>query len=138
MPRKKKTTDEQLADAELEEKKLKDIIKKKNEQLKIIENRKKQLTARKDNEKQKARTHHFCEIAGTLYKVLGRDFEDGDVERLENFLNGQEQRGGYFSKAMNTRPETEIDTNESEPATEEQQFSDATKSGLCIQGNYDG
>lgn len=138
MPRKKKTTDEQLADAELEEKKLKDIIKKKNEQLKIIENRKKQLTARKDNEKQKARTHHFCEIAGTLYKILGREFEDGDVERLENFLNGQEQRGGYFSKAMNTRPETEIDTNESEPATEEQQFSDATKSGLCIQGNYDG
>lgn len=138
MPRKKKTTDEQLADAELEEKKLKDSIKKKNEQLKIIENRKKQLTARKDNEKQKARTHHFCEIAGTLYKVLGRDFEDGDVERLENFLNGQEQRGGYFSKAMNTRPETEVDTNESEPATEEQQFSDATKSGLCIQGNYDG
>ena len=138
MPRKKKTTDEQLADAELEAKKLIDSIKKKNEQLKIIENRKKQLTARKDNEKQKARTHHFCEIAGTLYKVLGRDFEDGDVERLENFLNGQEQRGGYFSKAMNTRPETEIDTNESEPTTQEQHFSDASESGLCIQGNYDG
>ena len=138
MPRKKKTTDEQLADAELEAKKLIDSIKKKNEQLKIIENRKKQLTARKDNEKQKARTHHFCEIAGTLYKVLGRDFEDGDVERLENFLNGQEQRGGYFSKAMNTRPETEIDTNESEPTTQEQHFSDASESGLCIQGKYDG
>lgn len=138
MPRKKKTTDEQLADAELEAQKLKDSIKKKNEQLKIIENRKKQLTARKNNEKQKARTHHFCEIAGTLYKVLGRDFEDGDVERLEIFLNGQEQRGGYFSKAMNTRPETEVDTNESESASEEQQFSDASESGLCIQGNYDG
>ena len=138
MPRKKKTTDEQLADAELEAQKLIDSIKKKNEQLKIIENRKKQLTARKDNEKQKARTHHFCEIAGTLYKVLGRDFEDGDVERLENFLNGQEQRGGYFSKAMNTKPETEVDTNESEPTTEEQHFSDASESGLCIQGNYDG
>ena len=112
MPRKKKTTDEQLADAELEEQKLKAIIEKKNEQLKIIANRKKQLTARKDNEKQKARTHHFCEIAGTLYKILGRDFEDGDVERLENFLNGQEQRGNYFSKAMNTKPETEVDSNE--------------------------
>ena len=107
MPRKKKTTDEQLADAELEAQKLIDSIKKKNEQLKIIENRKKQLTARKDNEKQKARTHHFCEIAGTLYKILGREFEDGDVERLENFLNGQEQRGGYFSKAMNPTPEIE-------------------------------
>jgi len=111
MPRKKKTTDEQLADAELEEQKLKATIEKKNEKLKIIANRKKQLTARKDSEKQKARTHHFCEIAGTLYKILGRDFEDGDVERLENFLNGQEQRGDYFSKAMNTRPETEVDTN---------------------------
>ena len=138
MPRKKKTTDEQLADAELEAQKLIDSIKKKNEQLKIIENRKKQLTARKNNEEQKARTHHFCEIAGTLYKVLGRDFENGDVERFENFLNGQEQRGGYFSKAMNTRPETEVDTNESEPTTEEQHFSDASESGLCIQGNYDG
>ena len=118
MPRKKKTTDEQLADAELEAQKLKAIIEKKNEQLKIIANRKKQLTARKDNEKQKARTHHFCEIAGTLYKVLGREFEDGDVERLENFLNQQEQRGSYFSKAMNARPELEVDTNESESANE--------------------
>ena len=63
--------------------------------------------------KRKARTHHFCEIAGTLYKVLGREFEDGDVERLENFLNGQEQWGDYFSKAMNARPETEVNTNES-------------------------
>ncbi len=138
MPRKKKTTDEQLADAELEAQKLIDSIKKKNEQLKIIENRKKQLTARKDNEKQKARTHHFCEIAGILYKILGRDFEDGDVERLENFLNGQEQRGSYFSKAMNTKPEMEVDTNESESATEEKQLSDATESGFCIQGNHDG
>ena len=138
MPRKKKTTDEQLADAELEEQKLKAIIEKKNEQLKIIANRKKQLNARKDDEKQKARTHHFCEIAGMLYKILGRDFEDGDVERLENFLNSQEQRGGYFSKAMNTRPETEVDTNESESANEEQHFSNATESRLCIQGNYDG
>ena len=112
MPRQKKTTGEQLADTELEEQKLKAIIEKKNEQLKIIANRKKQLTARKDNEEQKARTHHFCEIAGTLYKILGRDFEDGDVERLENFLNGQEQRGNYFSKAMNTKPETEVDSNE--------------------------
>ena len=112
MPRQKKTTDEQLADAELEEQKLKESIKKKNEQLKIIANRKKQLTARKDNEKQKARTHHFCEIAGTLYKVLGREFEDGDVERLEKFLNQQEQRGSYFSKAMNARPEPEGDSNE--------------------------
>ena len=113
MPRRKKTTDEQLADAELEEQKLKAIIEKKNEQLKIIANHKKQLTARKNDEKQKARTHHFCEIAGTLYKVLGREFEDGDVERLENFLNGQEQWGDYFSKAMNARPETEVNTNES-------------------------
>ena len=40
------------------------------------------------------------------------EFEDGDVERLENFLNGQEQRGSYFSKAMNTKPETEVDSNE--------------------------
>lgn len=107
MPRQRKTTEEQLADAELEEQKLKAIIEKKNEQLKIIANRKKQLTARKNDEKQKTRTHHFCEIAGTLYKVLGREFEDGDVERLENFLNGQEQRGGYFSKAMNPTPEIE-------------------------------
>ena len=28
--------------------------------------------------------------------------------------------------------------NESELAVEEQQFSDASESGLCIQGNYDG
>ena len=96
-----------MADAELEEQKLIEIIKKKNERLKIIENRKKQLNARKNDEKQKARTHHLCQIGGMIYKILGREFEDGDVERLENFLNGQEQRGGYFSKAMNPAPEIE-------------------------------
>jgi len=107
VPRQKKTTEEQLAETELEEQKLKELIEKKKKQLSAIANRKKQLSARQTDEKQKARTHHLCQIGGMIYKILSREFEDGDVERLENFLNGQEQRGGYFSKAMNPAPEIE-------------------------------
>ena len=50
------------------------------------------------------RTKHLIEIGGTVYSILGREFIEGDIERLAAFLKGQDSRGGYFSKAMNDLP----------------------------------
>ena len=49
-------------------------------------------------------------MGGTIYSVLGREYAEGDIERLAAFLKGQDNRGGYFTKAMNdfsTAPEKE-------------------------------
>lgn len=79
-----------------------------DERLEEIEEKQKQLKAqaqmlkaRKSTEERKKRTKHLIEMGGTVYSVLGREFLDGDVERLAAFLKGQESRGEYFSKAMN-------------------------------------
>jgi len=55
-----------------------------------------------------AQGNQYLESALKRLEVIRQD----EQKRLENFLNGHEQRGGYFSKAMNTRPETEVDSNE--------------------------
>ena len=44
-------------------------------------------------------------------ETVGREFIDGDIERLTAFLKGQENRGEYFSKAMNENTETSDSNN---------------------------
>ncbi len=76
-------------------------LKEKQKQLKEQE---KKLKAKKSAEDRKIRTRHLIEVGGTIYSVLGREFVEGDVERLTAFLKGQDNRGGYFTKAMNNFP----------------------------------
>ena len=38
----------------------------------------------------------------TVEKVLGRPIEQEELPKLLNFLKQQEERGQYFSKAMNS------------------------------------
>ena len=85
-----KTYDEQLAELE-----------KKLEQIK---DQKRKLKAKHTKDERKKRTHHLIEIGGAVYSVLEREFVEGDVERLTSFLKGQDNRGGYFSRAMNDFP----------------------------------
>ena len=85
-----KTYEEKLAELE-----------KKQEQLKDL---KRQLKAKHTKDERKKRTHHLIEIGGAVYSVLEREFVEGDVERLISFLKGQDNRGGYFSRAMNDFP----------------------------------
>ena len=79
------------------EEQLEDLDKK----LKEIKEQKKKLQARHAQNERKKRTKHLIEIGGVVYKVLNREFVDGDVERLVKFLSVQDKRGGYFSRAMN-------------------------------------
>ena len=59
---------------------------------------------RKSKEERVKRTKHLIEMGGTIYSVLGREYAEGDIERLAAFLKGQDNRGGYFTKAMNDFP----------------------------------
>lgn len=69
-----------------------------------LKKQKKDLKARHAKEERKKRTHNLIEIGGAVYSVLGREFVEGDVDRLISFLKGQDKRGGYFSRAMNDFP----------------------------------
>lgn len=81
-------TEERLAD-----------IDKKMEQLKA---QKRALQARQSAEERKKRTKRLIEVGATVEKVLGRPIEQEELPKLLNFLKQQEERGQYFSKAMNS------------------------------------
>lgn len=86
----KRTIEEQIAELQKKQKELKE--------------QEKRLRARKSKEERAKRTKHLIEMGGTIYSILGREYVEGDIERLAAFLKGQDSRGGYFSKAMNDFP----------------------------------
>ena len=53
------------------------------------------------NDERRARTHRLCSVGATVESVLGRPIEKEDLPKLQRFLQQQEERGSYFSKAMN-------------------------------------
>ena len=75
-----------------------DELRKKVEQLKAQE---RDLTKRHNAEERKKRTRRLIELGGIVESVLGRPTTDQDKVRLMYFLRLQEQRGGFFSQAMN-------------------------------------
>lgn len=70
-------------------------LDKRIEQIKAIIQREKQA-------ERKARTKRLIEIGGAAESVLGRPFQEGDLQKFINFLKQQEIRGNYYSKAMNS------------------------------------
>ena len=90
MPSTKRTIEEQIAELQKKQKELKE--------------QEKRLRAKKSKEERAKRTKHLIEIGGTIYSILGREYVEGDIERLAAFLKGQDSGGGYFSKAMNDFP----------------------------------
>ena len=73
-------------------------LQKQQEQLK---EREKALRKRQSEMERKKRTRRLIEIGGITESVLGRPLTDQDKTRFMYFLKLQEQRGGFFSKAMN-------------------------------------
>lgn len=68
-----------------------------------LEKMKKQLAVQKAKEtaaKRKADAHNKIILGGVVLKVLGRDYEPGDENRLIAFLEKQNERGNYFNSAM--------------------------------------
>ena len=90
MATEKRSYDERIAELQEKQKQLKEQEKK--------------LKAKKSADERKKRTRHLIEIGGAVYSVLGREFVEGDVERIIAFLKSQDNRGGFFTKAMNDFP----------------------------------
>lgn len=65
-----------------------------------LKEQKKALLARQSAEERKKRTKRLIEIGGAVESVLGRPIPTEDLPKLINFLKQQEERGHYFSKAM--------------------------------------
>lgn len=82
-----------------------DILK---QQQKLEEMKKKLAAAKKREaeEKRKADAHNKIVLGGAVLSVLGREYADGDENRLIAFLKNQNERGGYFDKAMKLPEET--------------------------------
>ena len=87
---KRRTTSERIADLE-------------KRQAQIIA-QKKQLQKREAAESRKARTRRLIMIGAEVEKILGKPIEEHDLPKLKRFLESQETRGHYFSKAMSAEP----------------------------------
>lgn len=98
----KRTLEERIAEAQEKQRQYREQEKK--------------LKAQASQKARKERTKHLIEIGGTIYSILGRDFIDGDIERLTSFLKGQENRGEYFSKAMNEISESDTQNTDKKDA----------------------
>ena len=61
----------------------------------------KALRARQSQEERKIRTKRLIDIGAAVESVLGHPIEKEDLPNLIDFLQQQEQRGNFFSKAMN-------------------------------------
>lgn len=75
-------------------------IKALEEKEQILKARKQQLLAKNREQERKKRTHRLIEVGGAVESVLGRPIEKEDLPKLIAFLQEQERRGQYFSKAM--------------------------------------
>lgn len=70
-----------------------------DERIEKLEEKKEQLN--QQVKQLKARTKRLIEIGAAVESVLGRPIEKDDLPNLIKFLKDQEDRGRWFSKAMN-------------------------------------
>ncbi len=85
--------------------KAKEDLRVLNEQSKETNNkirRMKRLKEKSDSQKERdARTHRLVQAGAIVENVLGRPFVESDYPKLKKFLESQENRGHWFTKAMN-------------------------------------
>ncbi len=79
---------------------LEERIAKLQEKQKQLKAQEKALKARQSQEERKVRTKRLIKIGAAVESVLGRPIEEEDIPNLIAFLHSQEQRGSFFSKAM--------------------------------------
>ena len=65
-----------------------------------LKEQEKKLRAQQSQAERKARTKRLIEIGATVESVLGKPITKDDLPKLKSFLEQQEQRGQYFSKAL--------------------------------------
>jgi len=86
---KRKTVEEREAD-------LKDL----REQIKKMQNKAKEMAKRNKVQERKERTKRLIEIGAVVESVYGKGIEKELLPYLEKFLEGQNERGNYFTKAL--------------------------------------
>ena len=72
------------------------------------------LKARKSVADRKADAHRKIVIGATVESVLGRQIQEEELPKLFHYLHDQENRGRYFSRAMNENHPTESANEENE------------------------
>lgn len=88
---------------------LNDKIAKLQEKQKQLKAQEKALKARQIQTERKVRTKRLIEVGAVVESVLGRPIEKEDLPNLLMFLQQQEQRGNFFSKAMQRVSKTDVD-----------------------------
>ena len=98
----KRTLQERVEEKDLQ-------IEKKLQELKQLQEQKRQLDSRRKADEARARAHRLIQVGGAVESVLGCPIEEEDIPRLIKYLTDQEQRGRYFSRAMNKDDKPEAD-----------------------------
>lgn len=97
----RKSIDEKLAELE--------------EQKNQLKEKEKRLKAQQKEQERKARTKRLIEVGATVESVLGRPINKEDLPKLKMFLEQQEYRGNFFSKAMNITQSVDANNNDDIP-----------------------
>ena len=79
---------------------LQEQIAKVQEQQKLLKEKERRLKAQQVDKK--AHTKLLIEVGKTIESILDRSLQQDDIVKLQNFLELQEYRGKFFSKAMNS------------------------------------
>lgn len=70
------------------------------EKAKAYQQQLKLLQEQKNAEERKARTHRLIEVGATVESVLGKPIMEEDLPKLKTWLQLQEEKGKYFSRAL--------------------------------------
>ncbi len=76
------------------------LLEAEKKRLKEYENQMKLLNAKKREQDRKERTHRLIEVGATVESVLKAPITNDMLPRLLDWLESQERKGRYFSKAM--------------------------------------
>ncbi len=93
----KKTLEERISLIAEKERKAREKASQIVEQRKLLERKQQDIDRRQ-------RTKRLIEIGAAAESVLGRPFEEGEVELFMNFLRQQEKNGSYFSRLQANTP----------------------------------
>lgn len=81
---------------------LQEQLAKVQEQQKLLKEKERRLKAQQKEVDKKAHTKLLIEVGKTIESILDRSLQQDDITKLQNFLELQEYRGKFFSKAMNS------------------------------------
>lgn len=70
------------------------------QQIEKLKKKEKLIKARQSEMERKIRTKRLIEVGSTVESVLKRPIEKEDLPKLKMFLEEQEKRGNFFSKAF--------------------------------------